>query len=191
MNLPSFRVRRRAASELYEWASAVTYAMCFVVLLFTFLFRIVGVQGISMKNTLNRDAISEDQLIARVVITRLFYTPKQGDIVVLSTPAVREPIIKRVIAVQGQTVQILSGKVIVDGTALTEPYVFPGAQTLTPSGGGLAVTVPRGYVFVLGDNREHSHDSRWSDIGCVDVRKILGHAVFRIYPLSGGRFGPL
>lgn len=166
-------------SDLYEWAEAVVFSLSFVVLLFTFIFRIVGVDGISMLNTLQNGD--------RVIISDINYTPKQGDIIVLSTKALDKPIIKRVIATGGQTVNINyeSHQVFVDGKELSEPYIkeptaFEGVGPVK-----MPVTVPKGDVFVMGDNRNESLDSRSSEIGMIDIRYILGKAVFRIFPFNG------
>lgn len=174
----------RVLDEVYEWAEAVCFSLTLIVILFTFIFRIVGVQGVSMKNTLNPEAVSEQQTIDRLIISPLWYTPHQRDIVVLSTGAFPQPIIKRVIAVGGQTVDIDFQRhiVMVNGRPITENYI----STPTSLQGNMTfpVTVPKGYVFVMGDNRNQSHDSRWKDIGLVDERHILGKAVFRIFPLN-------
>ena len=121
----------------------------------------------------------------RVLISNLFYTPEQGDIVVFRKASYKEEaLIKRVIALEGQTVDIdfEEGLVYVDGVALNEPYVnTPTNMQLDFEG---EITVPEGCVFVLGDNRNKSNDSRDDRIGCIDERFILGRVVLRITPLS-------
>lgn len=166
--------RGDTASAVYEWVEAAIFALVCVVLVFTFLFRIVGVDGESMQNTL----MDHDRLI----LTRLPYTPERGDIVVINRYT-DEPLVKRVIAVEGDTIDIDPETLLVsiNGTVLDEPYL----DCLTPPGefeGPL--TVGEGQVFVMGDNRVNSHDSRSSDIGLVRVKDIMGKAVFRIWPLD-------
>ena len=132
-----------------------------------------------------------------VVISNLFYTPKQGDIVVISrnysnlngdTNPDDSPIIKRVIAVAGQDVTIdpSTGKVMVDDMVLSEKYIKQGGITTWGDGSSepRTITVEEGKIFVMGDNREESLDSRYSQIGQVDIRYVLGRAIFRIYPFS-------
>ena len=132
----------------------------------------------------------------KVIITNLFYEPKVGDIVVVSRNTFNDvhnieqssmPIIKRVIATEGQTVDIdfTTGIVYVDGKALDEPY------TKTPTNVKhdieFPVIVDEGCIFVLGDNRNESLDSRSSrigDYGMVDTRYVLGHAIYRIFPFD-------
>lgn len=166
--------------EIFEWSEAVVFSLIFVVLLFTFVFRIVGVEGPSMEDTLhNKD---------RIIISHLFYKPQQGDIVVITKPTiVKKPIIKRIIATENQVVDINfeTREVFVDGQLLQEDYI----KEPTAHSGDVKfpVTVPEGCVFVMGDNRNNSFDSRSSEIGMVDTRYILGKAVFRIYPYS--KFG--
>jgi signal peptidase I len=171
------------ASETYDWAESIVFALAIVVLIFTFVFRPVGVSGISMENTLHDGD--------KVVISNIYYTPRQGDIIVLSTKAVSTPIIKRVIAVGGQTVDInyAANKVYVDGKVFNAPIKEP--MTPPPSGPltNLPVTVPAGCVFVMGDNRNYSFDSRYSEIGVINDKDIIGHAIFRIMPFSA--FGML
>lgn len=174
--------------ELIEWLGVIASALIIVVILFGFVFRIAVIRGGSMKNTL----FSGDM----VVITNLNYTPKRGDIVVVSrnaenTPdSMREengPIIKRVIATEFQTVDIdfETGTVYIDNMPLDEPYI----STLTTDQYDVEfpVTVPEGCIFVLGDNRGVSLDSRSSRIGdggMIDTRYILGHAVYRMFPFD-------
>ena len=155
-----------------------------VLLIFSLCLRVVVVSGPSMNNTL----YDGDWL---VVLNNVFYRePKAGDIVVASKDAFENgnPIIKRVIATEGQTVDIdfTAGIVYVDGVALDEPY------TLTPTnlaeGVPFPVVVSEGSLFVMGDNRNGSKDSRSYEIGLVDKREILGRAVFLIFPgTSKGR----
>ena len=173
---------------IFDWIEILVQAIIGVVICFSFLFRIATIDGPSMMDTLQHGE--------RVVITNLFYTPKAGDIVVISRNAENSvytmnddntPIIKRIIATEGQTVDIdfEAGIVYVDGIALDEPY------TRTPTNVKrdveFPVTVDEGCVFVLGDNRNDSKDSRWSDIGnygMIDTRYILGHAVYRVFPFD-------
>ncbi len=178
---------RTVKNELFEWLEIICTSIVAVVIIFTLLFRVITISGDSMLNTLR----SED----KVIITNLFYTPKQFDIVVISENAlnsyegehVHSRIIKRVIATEGQVVNIdfNKGKVYVDGVELNEPYT----KTLTTRPGDVKfpVVVPEGHVFVLGDNRNESLDSRSTGIGndgMVDVRYILGKAVLRVYPFD-------
>ena len=171
-----------AEGGIFDWIEVIVTALVACILIFVFIARTVGVIGPSMEQTL----IEGDRLI----ISDLFYTPKYGDIVVLRKDSFRdEPIIKRVIATEGQTVDIDfdAGVVYVDGAALDEPYV--NAPTYDREDFTGAVTVPEGCVFVMGDNRNRSTDSRTASIGCVDTRQIIGKALFRITPLS--KFGSL
>ena len=149
-----------------------------VLLVFSLLFRIVVVSGPSMNNTL----VNGDWLL---LLNNVFYNePKRGDIVVASKDSFDNgaPIIKRVIATEGQIVDIdfVRGVVIVDGVELDEPY------TLTPTnlmeGVVFPLTVEKGCVFVMGDNRNVSKDSRSTEIGLVDCREILGKAIFLCFP---------
>ena len=153
-----------------------------IMLLFSLCFRVVIVSGPSMKDTLHHG----DLLI---VLGDLFYNvPEIGDVVVVSKSTFDngKPIIKRVIAQEGQTVDIDfdSGIVFVDGRALSEPYCL--TPTNLYEGVDFPITVPDGCVFVMGDNRNESKDSRSSDIGMVDTREIIGRAVFLLFP-SGDR----
>jgi signal peptidase I len=176
--------------EAFEWLEVVVSAMLAVVIIFTFVFRVATIVGDSMKDTFYENE--------KIIITDWFYTPKVGDVVVVSrnvsndyhTDESEGPIIKRIIATEGQTVDIdfNKGIVYVDGVALDEPY------TRTPTNLHydiqFPVRVPDNHVFCLGDNRNESLDSRSSRIGnngMIDERYILGKAVFRVFPFD--RFG--
>ena len=171
-----------AAAMIFDWLEVFVFALSFVLLLFAFVGRIAIVVGPSMENTL----IERDTLI----ISNLFYEPKCGDIVVFQipeNPQFPDPIVKRVIATAGQTVDIdaESWTVYVDGEPIDEPYV-KHAETGTMREGNMIYpyTVKEGEVFVMGDNRRHSTDSRFTDIGPVDVRYILGEVKLRVLPFS-------
>ena len=153
-----------------------------VLLVFSFLFRVVVVSGPSMNATLT----DGDWLI---LIGNVLYTePKQGDIIVASKDSFDEgaPIIKRVIATAGQTVDINfeTGIVYVDNVALEEDYIL--CPTHLYEGVNFPLTVDDGCVFVLGDNRGNSKDSRSPEIGLIDKREILGRAIFLMIPGNDG-----
>lgn len=167
--------------EAYEWIQCIVIALIFCVLIFVFVARVIDVVGHSMVPTLQDGD--------KIVITRLVKGYERGDIVVLRKDTFREePIVKRVIAVAGQTIDIDfdNGIVYVDGEALDEPYV----NELTYDHEDFdtyehPLVIPEGCVFVMGDNRNNSTDSRRETIGCVDTRYIMGKVIFRILPLSG------
>lgn len=167
-------------SDLYDWVQCLVAALLFCVLIFAFLVRIIGIVGSSMVPTFH-DGDS-------VVISKLFYTPEQGDIVVLRKDTFKEePIIKRVIATEGQTVNIdfEEGVVYVDGKALDEPYTAEPTYNQIDFEG--MITVPENCVFVMGDNRNDSFDSRLDVIGCIDERYIMGRVLIRLLPFN--KFG--
>ena len=150
------------------------------------LFRIVVVSGSSMYDTL----WSGDYLLvlSRAVCGELEY----GDVIVASKDSFNdgEPIIKRVIATEGQTVDIdfEAGVVYVDGVALDEPYTY--TATNVEEGMEFPLTVEEGCVFAMGDNRNRSRDSRAPEIGQIDQREILGQAVYLFFPGTGeGEYG--
>ncbi len=164
-------------SEIFDWIEALVTALCVVIILFVFFMRIIGVDGQSMYPTLHdRDTI---------IISNLFYEPKQGDIVVLTKSSFMEkPIVKRIIAVGGQTVDINfdTNEVFVDGELQYEPYI--NEPTALSEGTQFPLTVPDGSVFVMGDNRNNSTDSRDKRLGVVDNRYILGRVLFRVFPFN-------
>lgn len=170
--------------ELYEWIQALVGTVLAVVLLFTFVIRLIGVDGRSMAPTLQ----DGDRLL--VLNAPLCGGFRQGDIVVLRKEAfLAGPIVKRVIATGGQVVDIdfSSGAVYVDGELLHEDYI--SEPTYTEEGTEFPLRVPEGSVFVMGDNRNHSSDSRDARLGTVDVRYIIGRAVFLAFPGPDGESG--
>ena len=181
--------------ELFYWLQTLVTAIVCIVLVFTFLGRITRVVGHSMDDTL-----ADGELLA---VWSLGYEPEQGDIVVLNKTTADflegEAIVKRVIALEGQTVDIdyQTGAVYVDGELLEEDYI--NEPTYVEEGTEFPLTVPEGSIFVMGDNRNHSSDSRSSDLGTVDTRYVIGKAVFLLFPGADeatgqrdfGRIGPI
>ncbi len=163
--------------ELYEWLRSGVTAVLIIVLTFTFVIRMMGVKGPSMIPTLQ----DGDRLL--VLDSLLAGEYRQGDIVIARKQTFSDdPIVKRVIAVGGQTVDIDfgSGTVYVDDTALDEDYI--NDLTYTYEGLDFPITVPEGSVFLMGDNRNMSTDSRMPSIGTVDTRYLIGKAVLLVYP---------
>lgn len=161
----------------------VIYIFVAFMLLYVLLFRVVVVTGDSMNQTL----VDGDMLF--LVSNTVYHNPKQGDIIVASKDSFRngECIIKRVIANEGQTVDIdfENRTVYVDGTPLEESYAFFAEDDHGPmiqEGLEFPKTVPEGCVFVMGDNRNDSQDSRSPSIGFIDEREILGKAIFLLFP---------
>lgn len=177
---PKLTKAEECKQDLFFWLQTLTLVLVALTLLFTFVGRIIAVDGGSMLPTLH----DGDMLLLRSI----GYTPKQGDVVVLTkdfSHYVDQPIVKRVIAVGGQTVRIdyEQSKVYVDGVALDEPYT--NESIMLRPGGDLTIeelTVPEGSVFVLGDNRNNSSDSRHCELGAIDNRYILGEAVMILLP---------
>ena len=165
------------SSGLFEWTEAIVTSLAFVLLVFTFFIHTNTVVGGSMTPTL----LEGDRLL----VTDFLYHPSQGDIVIISKKTFRtSPIVKRVIAVEGQTVDIDFEKheVYVNGNLLDEPYINePTARSFDMT---FPVTVPEGCVFVMGDNRNASDDSRDSQLGFVDERYIQGRVFLRYWPFN-------
>ena len=175
------KARKEASDgrDLYLNIRVLVIMMTAFVLMFTFVARIIVVSGPSMENTLWGGDL--------ILVWSLGYTPRQGDVVVLTQESYQEDsIVKRVIATEGQQVDIDygSGTVKVDGAALKEPYIKE--QMLVPSyGEGINhVVVPEGCIFVMGDNRNQSADSRFPSIGIVDNRCVIGHGVLVLFPVT-------
>ncbi len=163
---------------LYEWVQALVCSVLTVVLVFTFGIRLIGVDGHSMVPTLQ----DGDRLLVTTSLLSGDY--EYGDIVIIQKGSFAggEPIVKRVIATGGQTVDIdfETGAVYVDGTLLEEDYI--NELTFVEEGTEFPLTVPEGSIFVMGDNRNHSSDSRDASLGTVDTRYVIGRAVILAFP---------
>ncbi|HIY52657.1 MAG TPA: signal peptidase I [Candidatus Agathobaculum merdavium] len=175
------KVEGRFSSELFGWGESLMTVLIFFVVVFTFFVRLIGVDGSSMYPTL------QDRNI--MLVSNLFYTPEKGDIVVLNKQGFwnDQPIVKRVIATGGDTIDIdeVTGDVLVNGEVLDELYIAEKINTLEKMGDlTYPQTVPEGCLFVMGDNRNGSTDSRWSDLGMVDERYVLGHVLSVVFPFS-------
>ena len=179
----------RIASSLYDFVEMIGAITVVIILCFSFVVRLNVVDGPSMENTLHTGEY--------LVVSDLFYKPTRGDIVVLQSPEAaeqyRKPLVKRVIATEGQTVDIdmSTGNVTVDGIAVTENYRnLPGTPSqmygehMTIEGNHASITVTDGHVFVMGDNRNNSADSRLSAIGLIDERCIVGKVLLRVFPFD-------
>ena len=172
------QAEEKESRDLYEWVQALVCSVLVVVLVFTFCIRLIGVDGHSMVPTLQ----DGDRLLGTTSLLSGEY--KYGDIVIIQKGAFAggEPIVKRVIATGGQTVDIdfETGAVYVDGALLEEDYI--NELTFVEEGTEFPLTVPEGSIFVMGDNRNHSSDSRDASLGTVDTRYVIGRAVFLAFP---------
>ena len=169
-------------ANIYSWVESFVLVPVMVIFIFAFLGRTSVVSGSSMFDTL----VEGDMML----VSNLFYEPKYGDIVVLTQPSYStDPLVKRVIATEGQTVDIdfARGVVIVDGEELDEPYTYTPTNNQYEE--EFPQTIKEGHIFVLGDNRNGSYDSRGSSIGQVDKRMVMGKAYLRILPFD--KFGSL
>lgn len=169
--------KRSLWSTVYEWLDSPIYAVLLILIVFTFFVRIVGVSGESMLPTLQ----DGDWLTVSAVTKSV----DRGDIVVVTQPnTLNEPLIKRVIAKGGDTINIdfTTGAVIVNGEIQNEPYIAD--LTLRKGDFKGETVVPEGMLFVMGDNRNKSLDSRFDVIGLIDERYVLGVANLRIFPLG-------
>lgn len=167
--------------EIYTLLHDLVYILAAITFIFVFAFRLVGVDGDSMFGTLHNN----DYLIVKNNLFCRDYA--YGDIVIATTPAFdpNKPIVKRVIATEGQTIDVhyvddgvgnVIGKVYVDGELLEEEYI----QSMTRPIGSFPVTVPEGCVFLMGDNRDDSQDSR--SFGCVNTKYLLGKVLVIALP---------
>lgn len=181
-------------SDIADMLEAIIISVFIVIMLFAYVIRPVTVEGQSMESTLQ----NQDKLF----MTDLLYTPERGDIVIVdnstawlydeSDNLVKKPglsedkrLIKRVIAKGGDTVNIdfSTGEVTLNGVVIEEPYI--NNLTINDEGAfDYPITVPEGYLFVMGDNRQHSSDSRHPNVGFVSEEQILGKAIFRFSPFS-------
>lgn len=169
-------------NNLFEWYDSLVFALTVIVLVFVFCVRIITVSGYSMEPTLYWGD--------RVAVQSMLYTPRRGDVVVMDGYInYGDPLVKRIIAVGGDTLDIDfdTGTVTLNGEVLDEPYI--SAPTTARYDVSFPVTVPEGQVFVMGDNRPRSLDSRSSEVGFIDQRDILGKVLARVFPLNA--FGTL
>ncbi len=170
-------VKNTLYDEFLEWVETIIFAFFTVIIIFTFLLRQANVDGESMLPTLENGE--------KLIVHHLFYTPEKGDIVIVDSFSLGRPIVKRVIAEGGDTVDINfdTGEVTVNGTVLEEAYI----KDLTKrdeNGHVYPVTVPDNCYFVMGDNRMNSLDSRSAAVGFVPEDEIMGKVVFRIWPFD-------
>ena len=170
--------QEQPGKSLYEWAQALVCSVLAAVVVFAFGARVVGVSGGSMRETLQNG----DLLL--VVNGYLCGDYERGDVVIAAKPTFEggEPIVKRVIATEGEVVDVDFdlGVVYVDGQALEEPYIREA--TYLSEGTEFPFAVPEGCVFLMGDNRNGSQDSRAPELGAVDERCLIGRAVFLLLP---------
>ena len=167
-----------AAAELFFWAQALTVALAVLVCCNTFFFRLSGVVGQSMEPTLHQG----DQLILQIIV---YDQPERGDIIVCYSDHYGEALVKRVIAVEGDTVDISDdGYMVVNGEELYEPYANEPMWESKRGGHNYPVTVLEDHVFAVGDNRNHSSDSRDVLIGQIPEDQVIGKALFRIFPFN-------
>ncbi|MGI6697957.1 MAG: signal peptidase I [Clostridiales bacterium] len=163
-----------AKSQAREWLESIVIAVVIAIVIKAFVFETVLVEGSSMLPTLK-----DSDRLAVNKIGYLLGKPEHGDIVVFEYPSDPSLIfIKRVIAVEGDSVEIKDHRVYVNGTELEEPYISE-----KPLGDFPEVVVPPNTVFVLGDNRNDSRDSRYADVGFIPLKNIRGEAVFRLWPV--------
>ncbi len=184
---------RRIAGEVFEMLEMLASVAMIVMICFAFLGRLNIVDGHSMDMTL-----ADKQYL---VVSDLFYTPAAGDIVVIhdvTAAPYNTPIVKRVIATGGQHVEIdfKTWTLTIDGQVVEEPYRYLdyNRSLLTANynmsiDGVFSLTVPEGEIFVMGDNRNGSGDSRQAALGTIDERCVVGRAYFRLFPLN--TFGKL
>ncbi len=172
---------QKAAETFYEIAETLLLSTAAVIIIFTFFVRLAVVDGPSMRQTLEHGDV--------LIVSDLFYEPEYGDIVVVQkiNSAWPSPIVKRVIATGGQVVDIDfdTWTVTVDGVVLDESdYIYLAKDAIMTSNYEFPITVPEGQLFVMGDNRNHSSDSRDSRIGFIDTRSVFGRVICRVLPLQ-------
>lgn len=170
--------REQTRRDIYDWIYCLCVALMICVVVFAFFVRLIDVRGTSMNPTLNHGD--------KMLVSGLFYEPKAGDVVVFKKDEYdpKKALVKRVIATEGQEINIdfANGLIYVDGEVISEDYIMEPTYNQMDFIG--PQTVPEGCVFVMGDNRNASTDSRKKEIGMVDSRLILGRAYMVVYPLN-------
>ncbi|MBQ7125441.1 MAG: signal peptidase I [Clostridia bacterium] len=174
--------KQTIVARLYDWLEIFAVSVAVVFIIFAFVARVAIVDGNSMNDTLK----DGDKLL----VSELFYTPKQGDIIVCQAEyfGPEEPLVKRIVATEGQTIRIdtENWQVFVNDIELEEDYVkHIIGRDMHGWSYGEEYTVPKGHVFVMGDNRNNSADSRDSRVGPIDERYIIGKVIFRFSPKFG------
>lgn len=174
------RLSKRAIAEqkhkteaFFGWVDTIVYAVIFVSIILIFFFRFFGVDGESMSPTLHTND--------RIVLSCFNYTPARGDVVVTGQPnVINNRLVKRIIAVGGDKIDIdfTNGIVYVNDTAIQEPYIKEPTAVREDFVG--PVYIPEGKVFVMGDNRNDSSDSRRNEIGLIDENYIVGKVVYTL-----------
>jgi signal peptidase I len=171
---PKQRAPHSAGREIVEWIVVLGLAVALAYSINTWVGGLVTVKGDSMEPTLHTQE--------RVIVGKVEYyftKPKRGDIIIIKYPGRDEEIIKRVIATAGERVKVSGGSVYIDGRKLDEPYLGePILQDFEET------AVPEGAVFVMGDNRNNSHDSRYPDVGPIPLDQVLGRAYCVVWPLD-------
>lgn len=171
------------ASNFYDWVKSIVFALVIVIFCLNFFFRLVDVKGTSMVETLQNG----DKLI----VTNFNFTPKPNDIIVISHgKEYAEPIVKRVIATAGQTLKLdyENDRILVDGVVIDEPYLDVSTFCNVEADYEIPEVIPDGMIFVMGDNRGVSMDSRDSRIGLISVDNVIGKAQFVVYPFSDFKY---
>ena len=179
--LPKLPPEQQLRLDLYDWIQSLMVALVICVALFIFAVRVIDVSGSSMVPTLHDGD--------KMIVSNLFYKPKYGDIVVFKTDTYDpdRALVKRVIATEGQEISLDfdRGVVYINGSPIEEDYIAELTTTKLDFIG--PQTVPEGCVFVMGDNRNASTDSRKKEIGMVDERMIFGRAYYVVFPVSDMR----
>lgn len=174
-------------NEAMEWIKSIVFAIVIAFLLKNFVLTLAKVQGESMEPTLQNND--------RMYVNRLMYTPEKGDVIIFKPASdPKRPYIKRVIATEGDTVYIdfENGDVYVNDELLDEPYIYEPTHLVGSYINSVAehgeysrenpIVIEKDKIFVMGDNRNHSKDSR--ELGQVPVSEVIGHAVYRFWPLD-------
>lgn len=162
-------------SEIKDWVISIAIAVVLALFIRHFVVELYLVDGPSMRPTLQ----NQERLVVNKFIYNL-HDPERGDILVFQYP--KDPsrdFIKRVIAIPGDTIEIKDGHVYVNGELKNEPYILS-----TTRGDYPLATVPEGHIFVMGDNRNNSEDSRFADVGMVPFDLIKGKAILIFWPLD-------
>lgn len=198
---PASSYNKKLMNDIIDIVESTFTTIFVIMMIFTYLLHPVNVKGKSMMPTL------KDQ--DRILMTTVYFNLEYGDIVIVDNDMaydldangepvevnidgkqLKECIIKRIIATGGQTVDIRDGKVYIDGKEIDEPYVRSGAVTnpMSAFSNNYPITIPEGYYFVMGDNRQESSDSRHPDVGLIKKSQIYGKALVRYAPYSEFKF---